>query len=923
MQKMANSFSRRKFLKTSGLAGLGVVGANNALALNKLEPLSDTLTSEYPYRSSEDVYRKEYGWDSHGFAAHCVNCHGNCSFKILVKDGIVVREEQLAQYPQVSADIPDTNPRGCQKGTIHSQAMYDADRLRYPMKRTGERGEGKWKRISWDDAATEIADKIIDMYEEHGPGKLMCHTGTGAITNGALSAGLRMAALLGGIQEDSITDVGDGQTGQHLAFGDPLQNCTSDAWFDADYILMSFLNVNVTRIPDAHYMWEAKYQGARVVSVSPDYNPTGIHTDLWLNIKPGMDPYLYMAMVHTILDEGLMDDAFVREQTDLTLLVRGDNGKLLRQGDLEEGGSAEVFYVWDEATGKAVVAPGSMGHAEKTLSLGNVRPALEGSFDVSGIKVAPAFVSMRNEAMKFSPENTQEITGVHADVVRGEARAFAKAKKAIIASGFASAKMLNGIYLQWAQVLLCSLTGHVGKNGGFYSPWTDWGFESTYILGFMQTGKMPNFECGGLGEFVHGKKIIEARAHFDDEALKDRAGFTLDDMQGMIEEAITTRQMPVYPEIRGAILTGDNKFQRNKGAEYRDRMLAHFKDLFVNINIRMDSTALYADYLLPAASHYERWDMRVTPMHRFVNLFTAPAKPVGESKPEWEIFVLLTKKIQERAIARGVTSYQDGPFSRDFHTIHDDYTMGGTVMTAEAQVRTLVAMSPQLQGQDFDEAVKKGFMTMHNSPTPSGSKVKPDRPLEAWERQTEDKVPYPTLSGRITFYCDHDWYQKLGSTVPTARRNAGPEASPYPYTFYTPHTRWGIHTTWRSNKYMMRLQRGEPFVYVSPTMARDKGIVDGGYVRVFNGLGEFHAQAKLSNSVRDDQVMMEHAWEPYQFKKGQALNHVVATLIQPLELVGNWGHLKFGLFRWNPNSLCNESGVDIEAIPDMWKEGSA
>jgi dimethylsulfide dehydrogenase subunit alpha/complex iron-sulfur molybdoenzyme family reductase subunit alpha len=113
---------------------------------------------------------------------------------------------------------------------------------------------------------------------------------------------------------------------------------------------------------------------------------------------------------------------------------------------------------------------------------------------------------------------------------------------------------------------------------------------------------------------------------------------------------------------------------------------------------------------------------------------------------------------------------------------------------------------------------------------------------------------------------------------------------------------------------MMRLQRGEPNVYISPSMAAAKGIEDGGQVRVFNGLGEFFAQAKVAPTVRDNQVMMEHAWEPYQMRQQKGLNSVVATLIQPLELVGNWGHLKFDFYKWNPNQLSNETGVDIEPV---------
>ncbi len=77
---------------------------------------------------------------------------GNCAFDVYVKDGIVLREEQIAKYPSVNPEVPDANPRDCQEGAIHSTAMYESDRVRYPPKRAGERGEGKWQRISWDQA---------------------------------------------------------------------------------------------------------------------------------------------------------------------------------------------------------------------------------------------------------------------------------------------------------------------------------------------------------------------------------------------------------------------------------------------------------------------------------------------------------------------------------------------------------------------------------------------------------------------------------------------------------------------------------------------------------------------------------------------------------------------------------------------------
>lgn len=80
-----------------------------------------------------------------------------------------MREEQLATHPRFKDCVPDLNPRGCQKGAVHSDAMYNRDRIRFPMKRIGYRGTGKWRRLSWDQALTEIADKIIDINRARGP----------------------------------------------------------------------------------------------------------------------------------------------------------------------------------------------------------------------------------------------------------------------------------------------------------------------------------------------------------------------------------------------------------------------------------------------------------------------------------------------------------------------------------------------------------------------------------------------------------------------------------------------------------------------------------------------------------------------------------------------------------------------------------
>ncbi len=903
---------RRAFLKSATLVGAGVLAADKSWALNRLKPIEDTLGSEYPYRDWEDLYRREFTWDKIGKAAHCINCVGNCAFDVYVKDGIVLREEQLAKYPQINPNVPDANPRGCQKGSIHSAAMYEGDRLRYPMKRVGKRGEGKWKRMEWDEITQEIADKVIDIFVKHGPGKLMTHTGSGNLSMVRFAAPYRFASLVGGVQLDIFTDVGDLNTGAHLAYGNPLESFTSDAWFDADYIMMSLFNPNATRIPDAHYIWEAKYNGARVVSVAPDYNPSSIHADLWLPIKQGADPFLSMSFVQVIIEEKLYKTAFMKEQTDLPVLVRTDNGMMLREKDLKEGGSEQNFYHWDLKTKSAVMLKGTMGSKEKTIALKNIDPALEGTFKVEGIEVTTVFEKVKAEAAKFTPEATEAETGVAADTVRKEARLFAKAKKAILMTGFNIGRYSNGIYTGWAQSLMLALTGHGGKTGGLDTSWIDWKTPSFLSLALFGFKKFPRLEAGGLGEFQRGGMIEHARKHFDNKKLKKRTGFDLDDMEEMINESISKNWMPYHGDMKGLISIADNKFRRNKFADkYRERILHEVEELFVDINVRMDSTAQWADYLLPAASHYEAWDLRTVGYHRFVNVFSKPVDPIGEAKPDWDIMALLSKKIQERAVARGVAGFKDGKVSRDLNTIYDDFTMKGKLKTDYDATKWLVDNSPEMGGISIEKAAEQGFIVM-NAEGGNNQPIPANEPYNPFVAQTENKKPYDTLTGRITFYCDHPNFIKMGAVVPTARHHAGREASNYPLSFYSPHTRWGIHSNWRSNKFMMRLQRGEPNIYISPKLAAKKNIADGSKVRIFNGIGEFYAQAKFYPSLPETSIMMEHGWEPHQYDQWKTMNNTMASLIQPLELAGGWGHLGFKLYKWNANQLAHESGVDVE-----------
>ena len=135
---MSFDLTRRDFLHNSALGVL-------SLTLSKLrfravaEAAEQAIPKEVSYRGWEDVYRGKWTWDKVSPATHYVNCwyQSSCNWNIYVKDGIVWREEQAGIYSQTNAEVPDFNPRGCQKGACFSNRMYDATRLRYPLKRVG------------------------------------------------------------------------------------------------------------------------------------------------------------------------------------------------------------------------------------------------------------------------------------------------------------------------------------------------------------------------------------------------------------------------------------------------------------------------------------------------------------------------------------------------------------------------------------------------------------------------------------------------------------------------------------------------------------------------------------------------------------------------------------------------------------------
>ena len=141
------------------------------LELHGLSAGNGALPREFRY-DLKALRRQTWNWDRVVKSSHLTNCwyQRACNFNLYVKDGVVLREEQAGNYPPPNdPEVPDQNPRGCQKGACYAQRMYDPTRIKYPLKRIGERGGRRWQRVSWEQALSEISDSVLDILAVDGP----------------------------------------------------------------------------------------------------------------------------------------------------------------------------------------------------------------------------------------------------------------------------------------------------------------------------------------------------------------------------------------------------------------------------------------------------------------------------------------------------------------------------------------------------------------------------------------------------------------------------------------------------------------------------------------------------------------------------------------------------------------------------------
>lgn len=234
--------------------------------------------------------------------SHCRICHGGCGVLVHVEDGRVVRIEGDPQSPISRGTL-------CPKGLASVQLAYHPDRLLHPIKRKGAKGEGKWEKITWDEAYEILTGKMRKFKTEYGPESIVLGYGTGRDNEAFI---YRFANLLG---TPNVLTAG------HMCYGPRVSTSiiTCGNLPVCDYegnprCVMVWGNNAIVSNPDEYkglYLSEALAKGAKLIVVDPRFTKLADRSDLWLQIRPGTDAALALGMAHGIVEEGLYDKAFV------------------------------------------------------------------------------------------------------------------------------------------------------------------------------------------------------------------------------------------------------------------------------------------------------------------------------------------------------------------------------------------------------------------------------------------------------------------------------------------------------------------------------------------------------------------------------------------------------------------------------------
>ncbi|HTM08403.1 MAG TPA: molybdopterin-dependent oxidoreductase [Verrucomicrobiae bacterium] len=399
---------------------------------------------------------------SYNIRGFCGLCTAHCATITTVENGRVTRLDPDPDHPHGGVM--------CIKGKAAPELLYHLDRLDYPLQRTRPKGDPDpgWQRVGWDEALDAIAAKLLDIRERYGARAIALAKGTKSGTSVG-DAERWLGRLLYGFGSPnwvSTTHVCNWHrdTGFSFTFGMTLP--MPDLERSGAFLLWGH-NPSSTSIVLAHDIVAARGRGMKLVAVDPRRIGLAGGADVHLQVRPGSDGALALALIHAVLEEGWYDADFLRRWTNGTFLLHRDSGKPVTEADLSRGGSNERYVTWDEVSDRPAVYDPAAGAAETDRS----RPALFGEKLLRGeegaeIRCETALQALARIAAPYRPDRSAAITRVPAEKAWKAAQLLAHNRPVSMYMWNGVGQHTNATQTSRAIASLYALLGDIDRPGG-------------------------------------------------------------------------------------------------------------------------------------------------------------------------------------------------------------------------------------------------------------------------------------------------------------------------------------------------------------------------------------------------------------------------------------------------------------------------
>ncbi|MET3109011.1 anaerobic selenocysteine-containing dehydrogenase [Oxalobacteraceae bacterium GrIS 2.11] len=658
------------------------------------------------------------------------DCPDTCAMLVTVTDGVATAVRGDPDHPTTAGVL-------CTKVARYTERTYHPDRLLYPQKRVGKKGEGKFVRIGWDEAIDTITDNLKQI-AAHNPQAILpySYAGTCGLVQGEAMA-QRFFHRLGASLLDRTICATAGATGYKYSVGASIGTDLEQVQ-DAKLIVIWGSNPIVSNLHFWTRAQEAKRRGARLIAIDPYRSLTAEKCHQHIAVLPGTDSALALGLMHVLIQEQLVDHDYIEKYT--------------------------------------------LGFAE-----------------------------LAERVQEWTPERTATTCGITVEEVVQLGREYG----AVCRRGEAALIRLN--------------YGVQRTHGG--------GMAARNIACLPAlTGAWRNPAGGAMlslsGAFPKNNAAMQ-RPDLIPATIKPR---TIN-MTSIGDELLRAASPEFGPKIAALIVYNSNPVAIAPDSGKVAQGFAR-DDLFtVVLEHFQTDTADYADILLPATTQLEHVDVHSAYGHYYMMANNAAIAPLGESKPNSEIF---------RLLARGM-GFADPCFAET-----DDQIAATAFRTDDVKAMHF----------DWDALKQAGWkkLNLPAAPFAEGGFLTPSGKCEFYsERMLKDGLD--PLPGYIAPY------ESVVSNAQLARD--------FPLAMISPPARNFMNSTF-VNVHSLRDTEGEPHLDMHPADARDRAIQDGDMARIFNLRGSMQARVRVTDKARRGLVVGLSIWCKKLAGDGQNANAVTS-----------------------------------------------